>query len=671
MAGALFARVKIWIAEVLYSADLNAEIQNILDKFGPQWMDDYSASVAQMQLKTSPGAVGSESQATSLAGELERIRYVIARIIDSSLATHWYEVPDTDLRTIAGGVPDLGIYLSFEPTTGIADVTSAFRDTLTRGCIANALTRTALDFTTSHLDTTASKVALGKVAYKVGGGILAFSGKKNNPYKLSLSAHFRNLVATDYIAFNPLSGHELYLDASGFLTAKITERVSASESVKSSSTVVGPSSRAGVTTYRTVLMKFRGNDIEGASTDLLELEVDDADEGTQLSAQDLDLNGGDGGVWFFGAKRNDPSWDHNSAMHVLPESHSSPWTKTGAGSSSVSGGILSISTTANQVTYNRATLVDLSQQTVEFKMRVTTFETANVGQAIQVFIRDDSMNRSFVCVIEPNGIAIGSSESVNNDLAEPMVFAPVNTFDWHQYRLTFSGGTNPVVKLYVDGVFKSTVTLTTADATAADIITFGTKLSGASTTTAHEWEYFRIFDAGATPPVAVNTASDGYLDDIAVVSGIVDAGAATKLLTLEADVVYGQKFLGELFIPETQYDISADGSYTDGEAPLTAYIVGDGRTALTFDSMMKFLATVAGDLTFVIQFNTIDTGIYQSLYDKITVVANNDFSQSILKQRLVPPLGLTTVKVVILSAATGAIDTSLLGPMVYGITFSR
>ena len=52
-------------------------------------MDDYSSSVAQMQTNTDPGEVGSESQPTSLAGEIERLRFAIKEMKGSD-GTQWY-----------------------------------------------------------------------------------------------------------------------------------------------------------------------------------------------------------------------------------------------------------------------------------------------------------------------------------------------------------------------------------------------------------------------------------------------------------------------------------------------------------------------------------------------------------------------------------------------------
>lgn len=96
--GATFARVKTWNSlENLTNEDLNAEIQNILDNLTPSGVDDYSATTNQMRIQTSPGAQGSESAPTSLAGELERIRFVINRIIGQ---TYWYDTPVLNLGEV-------------------------------------------------------------------------------------------------------------------------------------------------------------------------------------------------------------------------------------------------------------------------------------------------------------------------------------------------------------------------------------------------------------------------------------------------------------------------------------------------------------------------------------------------------------------------------------------
>lgn len=104
MSGATFSRIKNWTTEVLSNTDLNAEIDNILNHLDPTGVGDYSDTATMMQIQTSPGSQGSESLATSLAGEIERLRFVIQRIMGSS-TTYWYDQPSATLSDVSSGLP--------------------------------------------------------------------------------------------------------------------------------------------------------------------------------------------------------------------------------------------------------------------------------------------------------------------------------------------------------------------------------------------------------------------------------------------------------------------------------------------------------------------------------------------------------------------------------------
>lgn len=105
--GATFSRLKNWTTEVLSNTDLNAEIDNILDNLTPSGVDDYSANSSQMRQTTDPGEAGSESLATSLSGELERLRFVIKEMKGN--VTYWYSTAGSSLSDLAtsvgGGFP--------------------------------------------------------------------------------------------------------------------------------------------------------------------------------------------------------------------------------------------------------------------------------------------------------------------------------------------------------------------------------------------------------------------------------------------------------------------------------------------------------------------------------------------------------------------------------------
>lgn len=82
----------------LSEAQYNADIQNLANAMTPGNINDYSASVGEMQTVTNPGGVGTESQATTLAGELERIRYILKAI---SGEAQWYVSPGTSLAGLS------------------------------------------------------------------------------------------------------------------------------------------------------------------------------------------------------------------------------------------------------------------------------------------------------------------------------------------------------------------------------------------------------------------------------------------------------------------------------------------------------------------------------------------------------------------------------------------
>ena len=87
--GSTFSRVKTWLAaQTLTAADLNAEFDNILNNFTPAGMDDESANAAAMQATADPYPGSVASLATSLTGEIQRIRYQLNQLVGG---TYWYE----------------------------------------------------------------------------------------------------------------------------------------------------------------------------------------------------------------------------------------------------------------------------------------------------------------------------------------------------------------------------------------------------------------------------------------------------------------------------------------------------------------------------------------------------------------------------------------------------
>lgn len=111
MAGALFPRLTTWnssadLSTATFLTQLNAEFDNILNNLLPTGIDDYSINVTQMQIQTDPGEVGSESLATTLAGEFARLRFAIKEMKGT---TYWYSTAASSIAELAsalgGGLP--------------------------------------------------------------------------------------------------------------------------------------------------------------------------------------------------------------------------------------------------------------------------------------------------------------------------------------------------------------------------------------------------------------------------------------------------------------------------------------------------------------------------------------------------------------------------------------
>lgn len=119
MAGSIFNRVKTWLtSEDVNASDLNAEFNNILNNLDTEGLGGYGDNTTEFQAQTDPGEVGSESLPSSLADELERLRYSIAELKGT---TYWYTSPVTTLASLNtafgnGGLPPSR--LSSGATTG-------------------------------------------------------------------------------------------------------------------------------------------------------------------------------------------------------------------------------------------------------------------------------------------------------------------------------------------------------------------------------------------------------------------------------------------------------------------------------------------------------------------------------------------------------------------------
>jgi len=112
------------ITASMWSTELDQIITHGLACSG---VEDYSADAATMKTQTDPGEVGTESLATDLAGELERLRYQVNVIQGTS---YWYTNPSTSITgCLVDGLDGDKIDISITP----ANYTASCTDTETTG----------------------------------------------------------------------------------------------------------------------------------------------------------------------------------------------------------------------------------------------------------------------------------------------------------------------------------------------------------------------------------------------------------------------------------------------------------------------------------------------------------------------------------------------------------
>jgi len=599
-----YSRIKIWSSgEILTAADLNGEFNNEINNAVPASIDDYSATLGQMQTQTNPYPSSSASQATSLAGEMERVRYKLAQLMGT---TYWYEDPQTTLALLTQSDVKMHIGLEYEGKYGGASsTTDVLAKLINQGTIINAASLTTADLVAADIGGTDKK--FGNYAYICGAGnIHAFSGEHGNPIKGSFTGWFRNLAAGDYIAYNPLLGVELLCEGgAGHLRFRVTEKTAATESTKTSNTIEGSATRSGVSTFANVTAKWRLNDEGGASTDFMQMEYGGSDEGTQLSSQDIDVNAGDGGIWFFGAKKNDPTWDHFYAASGLPTAHSDAWSSVNSPTGAVSNGVLNLTTSAStagayQKTSASVTGINLADQTFAIKMKINQLGAVTTPiascQQFNLTVRDDSLNRSCELYFSENRVFLAHGGST-------VYAAYINPKTWHTYWVTSSGSPSPTTVFYIDGVAVYTGTNSTSNATANDLIRFGDSDTSIATGIDVDIEYVAYADTAAAP-VAAN--SQGNLDSIAVISGTISDVAISTLQNSKVSDVFGSlPYYGPHMPPNMVF---GDNQTLSATAPTSFVDIGQYVYYQAGDGVTEFSYVAGGQIDNSVD-NTIHLGI--------------------------------------------------------------
>lgn len=88
MSSGLYTHTSRATGTILTSAIYNADHQNHITNQNPTMTGALADSISQFQSVQDPGTIGSENLPTSLAGEIQCLRFAIRRLI---AADQWYE----------------------------------------------------------------------------------------------------------------------------------------------------------------------------------------------------------------------------------------------------------------------------------------------------------------------------------------------------------------------------------------------------------------------------------------------------------------------------------------------------------------------------------------------------------------------------------------------------
>ncbi len=95
----------------------NNEWNNVGTNLNPSGVGGYEDTDAQMQIQTAPYPGSVTSHASSMAGELERIRYQISAILGATTPAYWYAAPPTNLTAVSNQIIPIGGVIDFPSAT--------------------------------------------------------------------------------------------------------------------------------------------------------------------------------------------------------------------------------------------------------------------------------------------------------------------------------------------------------------------------------------------------------------------------------------------------------------------------------------------------------------------------------------------------------------------------
>lgn len=597
----IFSRLKTWVAgEVLTHSDLNAEFDNIISNAAGDKLDGTSHNLAEMQQTEDPAPSGTPDlvQPISITDEIRRLRYAVKRIVGK---TNWYEAPDRSLKSVFSNARHI-----FSPSIDYdSDLSGAGIGEIISAGIYDSLGFNNLDFKSST-NTKFSAYALQNPItspryFYLDSGRLA--GASN-----SYSFWFRNFAAGDTLLFNPVLGLRVYLNLSGYIQADLTLKTTTGSN-KDIQSIVGTTSLAGGTSFKHLLLTYK---VGGSSSDSFSLYIDGTLIGSINTPLSVNVGHKNERMFLMGSNSSRTSLKTYNA-NVIPDSDGWSLFQSG-GTSSVSGGILTLDTTTGSNRYYTYTDSARSSPTwYEFKFKlpkITSYSSTPVATKssyLDFFARTSGDGKGWHLSVTPDLIVMGQGTDLV--FSGTSLEIPHNCSEWTVITVQ---QTTTTTSLYVNGVLKVTA-LTKADSTAGTVFGFGKTESAAYGVSGIQIEYVKYGSgSGVISPNTVNTQqiSDfvsfrGVLSDQTSISAL-QSSSPFSLYGLEVDTKQREVNCVSMYAPVTSTTGSAVDIVGSSGTPVCYPIrfFSDGKTPITV------MATVNGATS----FSASVSNHYHSLY---------------------------------------------------------
>lgn len=489
MAG-LWNLFKIWSdEETLTNEDLNSSFQSIRDNAVANQIEGYStlnnvSDNDRMDSTVDPFPGGSRDHASSVSGEIERLRYQLASLTGDK----WYSrLP----------VPVIGPKVNFAFPFDGATKEQVAGLCARRGAIAIDAFRHTLTYGTGY-DNNFLTVGTGK-----------FSNSGISNYGMAAQAHFgtmeqgalsfwfKQAQPNDMLVSHLGNGLEISVNASGFVVVNMMMSDASSNTAKNTKTITGSVDVTSDSNWHHLIVTWNLN--KGSSNDYLKAKLDGTALGTNITGVALSLNIGRTCPFVFNQKLQSDlatriaAYDSFSPMNLRPDDGSLPaalqFTRSVSGtvSDSVSGGVFNAASSDPNATlsYNQLapTIGNANPGTdmIEAKIKVSK----SFNSFAYILIRDNGNDRTASFRFTSRGVTLYDSSTL-------VARASVDFDKYRHIEIQYVHDGGLFVALYVDGIRVISSALTSTAGSGSSQFEFGISNGATAASVDFSMEYIGV-----------------------------------------------------------------------------------------------------------------------------------------------------------------------------------